>query len=64
MDDKNQNNEVSAAVREGYHNEPAASPETRAALERKLRARFAPKKEAGDDPRRPFALADRAGQHS
>ena len=48
MDDKNQNNEVSAAVREGYHNEPAASPEARAAIERKLRLRFAPKKEAGE----------------
>jgi hypothetical protein len=48
MDDKYQNNQPSAAVREGYHNGPAPSPEARSAVERKLRLRFAPKKEAGE----------------
>ena len=47
MDNKNHKNDPSAAVREGYHSGPAASREARAAIERKLRLRFAPK-EAGE----------------
>jgi hypothetical protein len=48
MDDHNQNNELSAATREAYHDALLPALRRAAAMERKLRLRFARKKEAAE----------------